>query len=146
MIALTRTILVVLFPLAFSVSGCGGESADPDAPFAGRWSGTVVSALQGLDLQVTANMRSVVGAKDIYMGDISTDVPRCFTSALVSALVSNNSIMLAASGSGSATQSCSIFITGVAADGKVTGLFRMSSDLSDDCNVEPPVPFTFVRQ
>lgn len=145
LIALVPGLLV----LALFIDGCGGSTADAGAPFAGRWTGTVAQALQGQDIHVTANARAVGGSTEIYDGDISTDASRCFTSALLTATVTNGSLRLSALGSGSATQTCTITITGDGGDGgapKFIGLFRMLSTLPDDCNVDPPTPFAFVQQ
>ena len=141
-----RTLVpAVIAVVLASPVGCGGGSSDGTAPFAGRWSGTVDQALRGEDLHVTANMRPLAGASDIYAGDISTDASRCFTSAMLTATVSNGSLMLIASGNGSATQDCVIEITGDGGTPTVTGLFSMWSTLPDDCKVDP-TPFTFVQQ
>jgi hypothetical protein len=138
-----------LLVLTLLVGGCGGSMADASAPFAGRWTGTVAQAFQGQDVHVTANLRPVSGSAEFYDGDISTDATRCFTSAMLTATVTNGSLRLSALGSGNATQTCTITITGDAGDAgapKFTGLFRMLSTLPDDCNVDPATPFTFVQQ
>jgi hypothetical protein len=89
--------------------------------------------------------RPAENAPDIYVGNVSTDSPKCFTGGMLTAIDSNGSCMMNAAGAGSATQDCIIAITGQLGGEKITGLFSMTSTLPTDCNVDPTA-FTLVRE
>jgi hypothetical protein len=133
-----------LLALALGAAACGSGAPDSASPFTGHWHGVLQHALTGADLHVGVEAHPTVNAPDIYVGNVTTDSPECFTSGMLTATDSNGSWMMDAAGSGSATQDCIIDITGQNLGDKITGLFSMVSTLPTDCNVDATA-FTLVR-
>jgi hypothetical protein len=114
-------------------------------PSSTHWRGVLKGALAGADLHVGVEADPAASAPCIYTGSITTDASQCFTSGALTAIDSNGSWTMDASGSGSATQDCIIEITGQSTGNQISGLFSMTSALPTDCNVDA-TPFTLVRE
>jgi hypothetical protein len=130
--------------LVLGSAACGSGASDSPSPFAGHWHGLLQHALTGADLRVDVQVQPSVNAADIYVGNVTTDSSRCFTSGMLTAIDSNGSWMMNAAGSGSATQDCIIAITGQSLGGQITGLLSMTSTLPTDCNIDATA-FTLLR-
>jgi hypothetical protein len=131
--------------LLLASAACGSGAPDASSPSSLHWHGVLQHALTEADLHVDVDASPAGNAADIYVGNLTTDSPECFTSGMLTAIDSNGSWTMDAAGSGSATQECIIEITGQNLGGQITGLFSMTSTLPTNCNVDPTA-FTLVRE
>ena len=113
--------------LALAVSGCGGSNA-----LGGTWKGEA----SGWSVTVVLNQSIEQNGTSYYTGTVSTNKPACFTNGTASAtLVNNSSATVATSGSGSASSTTIIQITGEVSGNKLAGYIEAIGDAAE-CRLE----------
>ena len=118
----TITTAVIRFvPLSVCfLLGCGGSGLE------GKWRGTVG------EMTVEANIETDLGKA--VQGVLTLGNPRCFNNGQLSGSIANTSVSLGASGSGSASQTTVVQITGERSGDTITGFFSMTG-AGSECTV-----------
>lgn len=130
------------------LAGCGsgtGDASPAQSGFAGKWHATLSGGWFATDLLIDVELRQV--SDGLLTGTMSTNAARCFNNAQASALTSKTSLTsLSGQGSGTASMSTYITISGELAEGKITGLFKMFSGSSGvtECDIDT-FPITLAR-
>jgi hypothetical protein len=112
---------------ALATSGCSDPRGDS---LMGQWSGTVGSL--SLNLDVNTGYES---AGSYFSGTLRTSDGSCFKSGMLVARVSDNTVEIMASGSGSKSQNSIIRITGEQTTNTIAALFSMSGELGATCDL-----------
>lgn len=127
--------------LALALCGCGGSDTPATNNLVGTWTGS----LSNWSVTLVVDQAVASGGTTALLGSLSTNNTACFNSAPMSALLTNASIDIAATGAGSASRSI-IRIDGQLSDKTITGYIEIT-DLGDDaqCTVAR-TPITITRQ
>jgi hypothetical protein len=120
------TIKKKLLPwLVIGAAGCGGDDEASSGALVGTWRGDLPGMT--MTIEIKNQLRDLSGAEAV-VGILSSSHKKCLSNAPVSGTLTKSTVQLVAIGSGTASQSTAVELSGELADGRITGLVTIEGD------------------